>query len=97
MRLLNVIPSAKYGIRVMARRTGEKGQMYGLIRLRSEAKGWQYANLNFPKEPLDQWVKLSAEFATPADLVESNVYLYNMTSEETVEYGGLQMEMLPNP
>lgn len=87
-------PSRQYRASVMGRRTGKQGQMYGLLRMKSQARGWQHAGLNFPPEVLDQWVKLAATFVTPGDMAEADLYLYNCDSQETVDYDLVQIELL---
>ena len=93
-RLLYVEPGRKYRLTVAGRRSGDKGNMYVLLRLRSAAQGWQYARADFPAGVFGQWVKLSAEFTVPADMAEADVYLYNMDSEATVDYDDIRVEMI---
>jgi hypothetical protein len=67
--------------------------MFGLIRMRDSAQ-WRHASLAFPEQPLNEWVELTAEFEAPAVLHEADVYLYNSTSQATVDYDNLWVTML---
>ena len=91
-----VEPSRSYRVTVMGRRSGKKGQMYGLVRMKSQARGWQHAALNFPPDVFNQWVKLQVAFSTPSDMTEADLYLYNCDSEETVDYDAVQFELTFN-
>jgi hypothetical protein len=91
---LNLEPARAYRASVMGRRTGTKGQIHGLVRMKSRARGWQHASLDFPKDRFNEWVKLQATFTTPADMTEADLYLYNCNSEETVDYDLLVVEII---
>lgn len=93
-RLLNVEPDRKYRVTVKARRSGEQGNMFALVRLRSAAQGWQYTRLNFPPGVFNRWVELAGEFTVPPDLTEADLYLYNMDSQVTVDYDAIEVKML---
>ncbi len=93
-RLLNVEPDRKYLVTVSARRSGEQGNMFGLVRLRSAARGWQYTRLDFPAGVFNRWVVLTGEFTVPTDLTEADLYLYNMDSEVAVDYDAIAVKML---
>jgi hypothetical protein len=94
-RTLNLVPGRRYRASVSARRTGTQGEMYGLVRMRDGSDQWHYANLTFPAEPLNAWIELSAEFPAPTTLREANLYLYNMHTQEAVDYDDLRVVMLP--
>ena len=93
-RLLSLEPGHRYRITVRARRSGDKGNMYGLVRIRDAAGQWRYTRLDFPAGIFGEWVRLQGEFETPADLTEADVYLYNMDSEVTVDCDDLNVEMV---
>ncbi|MBM3497432.1 MAG: hypothetical protein FJX74_02070 [Armatimonadetes bacterium] len=92
-RLLNLVPGRRYQAGVTARRTGTQGEMYGLVRMR-DGEQWHYASLNFPEQPLNEWVDLTVDFEAPPTLREANLYLYNSKSEATVDYDRLWVRMV---